>query len=509
MFGSAKTAARFAVLPVLALVALFAWALSSPPGSSPDEDYHLVSVWCGQGEDAGRCEDDGREGERTVLEGLPRAPCFAFQSAQSAACQDQWFAEENEDGDLIRTNRGNFEGNYPPVFYFTMNFFVGDDIPASVLVMRLVNAAIFVGLMGATYGLLPRERRPMLLLGTVVTLVPLSAFLIPSINPSSWAIISGAVAFPALVGFFETRGRRRLGLGVILALAVVLGAGARADAALYLAIAVVLAVLLSTPWRQNWKLLALPALLVVACAAAYLTSGQSAAASNTVGATSNQTMSVVAQLFNNILNVPTLWAGAFGSWGLGWLDTTLPAIVFVLNLMVYGGVLFLGIRHLSARKGIALGLLVAALVFIPVWVLLQTGDLVGAGVQPRYLLPLLVLLAQVALYRLEPGQIRFSRTQLWCIAAALSATNAVALHANIRRYVAGADLVGPNLDAGREWWWSTPVPPNAVWLVGSVAFGLAMVICARALMPPWDDAPVPPQAPEAGSERTRELADAR
>lgn len=509
MFGSATKAARLAIFPVLALVALFAWGLSSPPGSSPDEDYHLVSVWCGQGEDPGRCEDDGRVGERTVLEGLPKAPCFAFRADQSAECQDEWFAEDSEDGDLIRTDRGNFEGNYPPVFYFTMNFLVGDDIPASVLVMRLVNAAIFVGLVAATFGLLPRHRRPMLLLGTVVTLVPLSTFLIPSINPSSWAVISGTVAFPALVGFFETRGRRRIGLGVVVALAVLLGAGARADAALYLAIAVVLAVLLSTPWRQSWKLLALPVALVLACAAAYLSSGQSAAASNSVGGPNDETMSTAAQLFFNVLNAPTLWAGAFGTWGLGWLDTTLPAIVFVLGMFVYGAVVFTGVRHLNARKGIALGLIVAALWFIPVWVLLQTSDLVGVGVQPRYLLPLLVLLAQVALYRLEPGHLEVSRTQLWCFAAALSATNAVALHANFRRYVTGADIIGPDLDAGREWWWSTPIPPNAVWLVGSIAFALAMVLCVRALAPRRDEEELPPPPAPAEVGGPRELADAR
>ena len=35
--------------PVLALIALFAWAFASPIGAGPDDDYHLVSIWCASG----------------------------------------------------------------------------------------------------------------------------------------------------------------------------------------------------------------------------------------------------------------------------------------------------------------------------------------------------------------------------------------------------------------------------------------------------------------------------
>ena len=41
--------------PLLLLATLAAWALASPVGASPDEDYHLVSGWCATG-DAAHCE---------------------------------------------------------------------------------------------------------------------------------------------------------------------------------------------------------------------------------------------------------------------------------------------------------------------------------------------------------------------------------------------------------------------------------------------------------------------
>jgi len=40
---------------VCVLVALGAWSVASPVGASPDEDYHLVSIWCSHGERPGLC----------------------------------------------------------------------------------------------------------------------------------------------------------------------------------------------------------------------------------------------------------------------------------------------------------------------------------------------------------------------------------------------------------------------------------------------------------------------
>ena len=34
------------IVVIAAAVAGLAWAISSPIGSSPDEDYHLASIWC-------------------------------------------------------------------------------------------------------------------------------------------------------------------------------------------------------------------------------------------------------------------------------------------------------------------------------------------------------------------------------------------------------------------------------------------------------------------------------
>jgi hypothetical protein len=479
--SAARKVVRYAAIPLLAFVALAAWALSSPVGSSPDEDFHLSSIWCGQGTDDGACQSAASSDERQVPEALSHsAVCFAFHPETSAECQDPWFHQESDR--LVTTDRGNFAGEYPPVFYYTMNFFVGDDVSRSVVLMRLVNAALFIGVMTGLYWLLPRTRRTMLTVGAVVALVPLGVFILPSVNPSSWAVIAGAAVFPAVVGFFETSGRRRLALAGVAGLATLMGAGARADAAVYVAIACVLATAVSVRWRGiDWKLLALPVVLCAACAASYLSSGQTKAASTGLDGSHEAAANVLSEVAHNLLNVPTLWAGSFGLWGLGWLDTEMPSVVWVFNLVIFGAVLFVGMRQSSRRKIAAVVLTLLAAWALPTLVLVQSSARVGSEVQPRYLLPLLVLLAQVALFRTRPERTEMSRAQLLCVAVTLSVTNAIALHVNLRRYVTGTDIFGPNLDAGREWWWAFAVSPVGVWLLGAFAFGVALVLCVRAL----------------------------
>ena len=59
--------------PLAILLALLSWGLSSPPGSSPDDDYHLASIWCAAGEVDGRCEAATDPDERFVPPGVRHA----------------------------------------------------------------------------------------------------------------------------------------------------------------------------------------------------------------------------------------------------------------------------------------------------------------------------------------------------------------------------------------------------------------------------------------------------
>src|SRR5690606_9488364 len=114
---------------------------------------------------------------------------------------------------------------------------------------------------------------------------------------------------------------------------------------------------------------------------------------------------------------------------------------------------------------------------LPVYVLQQGGHTVGEALQPRYILPLLVLLGGVL--ALGSPRIPWSRRQFLLVAGALSVAHIFALHQNIRRYVTGIAGGSFNLNSGMEWWWSgLPLSPMAVWLVGSLSFAALLLVLA-------------------------------
>lgn len=464
--------------PVLAFVALAAWAFASPIGAGPDDDYHLTSTWCAVGGSA-QCTEGSTPTTRVVSTAFRGASCYAFVPEDSAACQtrllDRWST------DTIETSRGNFAAAYPPVYYSVMHILAGPDLQVSALLMRLVNAGLFVALATALALLLPVARRSTLLWGWLVTLVPLGMFVIPSNNPSGWAITGVGTAFLALLGWFETTGSRRWALAALTLVGVLMAAGARADAAAYAIGAMITATIIAVPrrelsWRRWWRWAWLPVIGILISALLFGSAGQSGIAESgfsesiSVPAEGDSPTGLALTAYN-LLMLPFLWTGVWGTWALGWLDTSLPAIVPWAAASAFLVLAFVGIGRLNWRKLVSAAGVLVLLIVLPVWVLTRGGHIVGEGVHPRYLLPLIVLLAFVLLTMPPGARLGLTRVQAVAIFGALAIANFVALQVNIRRYVTGNDAQGLNLDAGAEWWWTGfPLGPTAVWLVGALAY---------------------------------------
>lgn len=480
--------ASWILAPLLAFVALAAWAFASPIGAAPDDDFHLISIWCADG-GSDQCLPGSRQDTRVVTTGLLDIACYAPYAERSAACQDS--LSLNAVKDLQETRRGNFYGEYPPLYYATMRLFAGPDLLFSAMVMRLINAALFVGLATALAALLPAARRRTLIWGWLVTLVPLGLFLIPSNNPSGWAITGVGTAFVALLGWFESEGRRRWALGALYLVGVLMAAGSRGDAAVYVAGATVTVLILKAAKNRTWALKALLAVAGLLVAVAFFSfagqvgvasdgfsSGGGSATVPVAGANGVEApLGGLALAAYNVLMLPFLWTGVWGSWGLGWLDTKLPAIVPWAATSAFVAVGFAGLGQLTWRKLIATGGVLAVLVVLPVYVLSASHDKVGADLQARYLLPLIVLFAFVLITEPVGRVLRFTRGQTIAILAALSIANFISLQVNIRRYVTGAAQQGLNLDANADWWWpGVPVGPTAVWLIGAVAYAGLLVL---------------------------------
>ncbi|WP_166785608.1 MULTISPECIES: DUF2142 domain-containing protein [Cryobacterium] len=462
-----------ALIPAALFIALVSWGLSSPVGSSPDDDYHMASIWCGQGIREGFCEEGNSATERRVPAVLTEYPrCFAYDPTHNASCAQTSAAI------LENTDRGNFNGGaYPPYFYAVMSVFVGESVATSILLMRIFNAFLFVSTVTALFLLLPRSTRAPLAWGTLISIVPLGMFLIPSVNPSSWAVLSAATLWISLLGYFTATERtRRMALGAIASLMTLVGAGARSDSAVYGVLAMLVVAVLAFDTSRVYALkLLLPLVLSVFSVVLFLSAGQAAVLDPNALADTNRD-AIWALTVTNFRLLPELWAGVLGTWGLGWLDTDLPGSVWVTMLGVFSALVFWGLQKLPWRKAVAFTMVFGSLIVVPMYILVHDRVYVGAYVQPRYIYPLVIILAGIALLWLGRDDLHLSRPQLLIVAGLVGLANSVALHINIRRYVTGLDVDNLNLNDKVEWWWVFPLPPISpftplgIWAIGTVAF---------------------------------------
>jgi hypothetical protein len=176
--------------------------------------------------------------------------------------------------------------------------------------------------------------------------------------------------------------------------------------------------------------------------------------------------------------------GANYPWGLGWLDTAMPAVVWVGMWGAYAAILFVAVARLSRRRVLAVAVVGGAVLLVPAYLQYLTGTLVGALVQPRYVLPLLTMLAITAMVRLDGEAFRITRGQRWMVVAALAVANAAALYANLRRFVTGNESREWNLDRAAEWWWALPISPLTVCAVTAIAFTVGVILLTTELTTP-------------------------
>lgn len=490
MIARLRRVPAVAVAAVLLFLSLGAWVFASPVGSSPDDDFHLASIWCADGDRTYACEPGNTPYSRKVPEGVTVGQhCYARDPAKSAACQEP-LLDAPAVADTV-TNRGSFANNYPPVFYAVMGILVTPNIEVSVVLMRVLTILVFCGIAIGLFLALPRHRRAPLIWGWALTVVPLGMFLLASNNPSSWAIIGLGSGWISLLGYLETTGRRKVVLAGLLAVSVVTASGARADAAVYSVIAMGATVILTFRGERRYLMdLILPAALAVIAFLFFITSQQSAVVSGGLPSAGTSPGSgpassgrgLLSLVAYNLLNLPSLWSGIFGGWGLGWLDTAMPAMVTAGGIIAFLVATAIGVGREWARKVIVVCLLVLAIWLIPVYVLVEGGQHVGDTVQPRYILPLMVVLAGVSMLTRLDRPIKWGRFQIIVIGVALAVSNTVALQTNIRRYVTGTGEQGFNLDTGREWWWHVPFSPMFDWIVGSLAFALLILVLGRAAL---------------------------
>ena len=476
--GLSKKVARWTSISIVsAIMTLGAWAFASPIGSTPDDDYHLVSIWCGQGFRDGICEEGSEPREVVVRETLMTYSfCYAGKPDETGEC------EETEA--FAPTTRSN-AGENPRVFYWVMSWFASNDLTASIISIRFFNSILIVLGFAAVIFALPRHLRRVPVVSAVSVAVPLGLFIIPSTNPSAWGVYAVFLFFSAFLGFVLTKNRRsRWILGPIALMTLLMAAGSRPDSALYILVAVA-AVIVITFTRKMINPINISIVAALMLLGAIFFFGSANTSATLTGAPGGGlTTFTGGQLYANVTNLPTLWVGGFGVWGLGWLDTPMSPIVWVVGWGVFLSLVFAAIMYFNLQQALSVSLIFAALVLVPMLALTASGLIVGQFVQPRYLTGLLGMLVAAAMFRSSMNTgIVMSRAQVWIIGFALMFAHFIALRTNLGRYLTGMSDVAENLDFGFAWWWvDRPASselfwfsPNLVWITGSIAFTVFLV----------------------------------
>jgi hypothetical protein len=482
LFHSKRKTLISGLVAALALMTTFvAWTLSSPLGSSPDETFHIGSIWCADGLNTEFCEvieySPDAQSNRVLVPHVMDI-CFIFYSEQSANCSNDARSKQPE---LVANNF-----LYPPLFYTTHSFLVIEQSQVSGLSMRLLNSAIATFVFFMAVILSPNKARGYGLIPFLVTLVPLAIFLIPSLNPSSWAYIG--IAFGWLFQLNATRAvdnNSKAANWIMFFICAALAMGSRWDSMIYACVSIIFVYALNMFERVkfDWVSMVLP-LIVLMLGIGLLVNHflLSASSSESVfgnpGSISTEWTDLNRNI-HNLINLIGIPAGTFGlSWGIGWLDTPLPAIVGIVGVSCYA-YFFIGSMPYRRKRNY---LLILLLWFFPAALLMYyystSKIIVGEQVQPRYVLPLIPLLLGIALASSKLNTLNdVSRNQqLVFISGLIALSHSISLWTNIRRYTLGLEAnQGYNLSNPEnpiEWWWRWAPSPNFVFVVGSLAFTL-------------------------------------
>ena len=473
----ASTAARplALILLVVGILALgMGWVFASSPGSSPDDDYHLVSTWCPRPVESS-CETTTIDGDLYVMPPVPTAysQCEAFNPAASHVCGYRY-----SDDDTYPSYRYN-DGQYPYGFYQFHHLFAGHNVEHSVWVMRSVNVAILLILLGAILAFTRPDLRALIGLSAVVAWTPMGFYFIASNNPTSWALTGVFCYGAALFSTLHASGWRRWTLLGLMVFSALLCYGSRGDAAFYVFV-VSLGILILAATRKRLPEIGTATALSIIGILCMFATGQSHHLTQTDPSVTRYQRLEVA--IRNIRALPDYFAGFFGmSGGPGWRDTPLPGYTTIVALLVMGAVLFYGARTMNLRKALAAFVVFGAMAGIPLLIATPPTFPNLGGYHSRYALPLLGTWLLIWL-SCAIKKSSLTRGQIVMFVFFLSVVDAVAMHTTIARYAHGLENINGlgwiakgNLSLGVDWWWADmPLTPMVLWFIASLGYVTAL-----------------------------------
>jgi hypothetical protein len=478
-------------------VLLAGWSMSSPVGSSPDEDFHLASIYCAKNFRPGLCEQSGYpNAKRVPISVLNAGSCFVPDQYVSANCQRQSKVLSNFD--LLDTLRLDYESQ-DIIYYSVASHLTSHNIESSVLKIRFLNVTLLLMLLILFGTVSTIKQFVQLNLVFLIAMMPLGIFIMTSINPQAWQLI-GLIFFLAFTNLALHReiNRFKRYISIFLAvLAATIAISARSDALFFILLYFIIALLVNRDYLNSRRLTGALGLATVVLL--FFWRFNIYRPTNFVSEGFGDTRTGIPfweLMFRNISDLSQLIFGVFGLsdrptegyiiGGLGSLDTPMPHVASLSVTVLFVGLI--GWAFLNSNRAERCLMLIVTAIYcaIPIYVLQKGNILVGSYLQPRYLLPVTVLLVMLAVPRIEIKDDRSKNALLLAICFLMFA-HSMFLHALLRRYTVGNSVSGFSLVSNNAWWWTFNLPsPYFVLLFSSLGLVIVCSACLLILLNTYD-----------------------
>lgn len=484
-------------------IALLAWAFSSPVGASPDEDFHQINIYCSGASIDTKCKAGGER----------YGHCYSMRPSVPADCgnySNLSFPKSND----INSNQ------YPPVYYETMNWLVSDTVGRTTIYVRIANTTIAMFFLFFSVYFSHARLKITVLVSWVIASMPLGLYMIASINPTAWILISISSLWGPLWTFLNFKQYKYKSIRNLIShyklsellffiarilfilLCFFLGFGSRNEAILWIPLTIFILIIANIISEKDSffikifskKILILSVVLLIFIFILFYTKILKFQQFNVfyeffykifLSDLNFFRWELVQETFNVVLGITGL-SGVPTS-GLGTHDVPIPGMAIVFIFYSLSACFLLGFSEVNNRKLKIIYLITLIMIFIIIMLVIQRG---GDYLQSRYILPMLYVYLGILL--LPTNSNIYGNTQQWIsIFFSLTIANSISLLSTSLRFIYGviyqktryplnqnAEDINPNrlYTADIPGWWLLDYPfnPFIIWLIGSFSFGLSM-----------------------------------
>ena len=452
------------VASVLFFILLVCWAFAAPIGAGPDSDFHISSIWCGQGERDGLCEELG-----WYETGYQARVPFMFQMCDGRPIEFLPTCPEitaQPDSQFLRTAPPHQQSLY----YKVMSYVATKNPTQSILVMRSINAFIASSLFCAILILGTKRVRIAVVGSWTVGLVPVGVQFFSNVNPRGWSFLAVFSAWAFLASALELppKSHQRYFSILFCVISASLAFASRIDGSAFVVFscAIVAIAQMLKSYVVSKKAIYISALSLLITALIIRSIDR---LSFIFDFSLQNSISVPRFMLMQLVHGPEFVAQAWG-YNVGQQGNG-PGIVGIIGLSLFALTLVFSLQKASIIQSVGTSIIAAFITITLMRGSMAIGELVPAS--GEYVLALTVFLLGFAIWMSNSeNQFHTANGRRVAAIALLSFSHAVAYYSYMEFYVKRGSETGSfkTISLDQIWWWDSSVSPNLVYWIGSLTF---------------------------------------